>query len=115
MNPQNGIVGDDFGTELPQMQVDPQSLVEEKQMAQYADSGEFQRIKDWVEERKAFYQTWLPTGKPLTEVPAEERGYMWLAANVVIGELDSLIASYELAKRVVKEEQGKANARKQTA
>lgn len=98
---QHGIIGDDFGTELPQMQPDQTALDEDKQMAQYAKSEEFQRIRDHFNRKIAFYQTFLPDGRALTEVNKQERDDMWLVANIVIAELKLILAEYDNVRESV--------------
>lgn len=102
MQPDNVLLGDSNPTELPQMQVDDQNLVEEKKMAKYSKTAEFKRIKDYCQERIAFYQTKLPNGLEvgLEVAPSAED---WRVANRVIGELKLLMNMYELADEVVKE------------
>lgn len=100
--PQNGILGDDPVTELPETHVEDAVLQEEKEMAQYAGTKDFAKLKEHFEKRMQFYQQFLPDGRPLTEVKGDEGQYMWLAANVVIGEFKLVIDSYDSAKEVVK-------------
>lgn len=101
---QHGIIGDqDFGTELPQMQVDEDQLTEEKSMAKYAKSGEFQRIREHFNERIAFYQAYLPDGRTmqLSGLSMDELGRQWLAANTIVGELKFIMAQYDNAKETL--------------
>lgn len=102
MQPSNGIMGDMTGVELPQMQVNEDTLVEEKKMAKYSRSAEFGRIKEWCEGRINFYQTYLPNGAEvgLDVAPSAED---WRVANRVIGEFKALMNSYEIANEAVKQ------------
>lgn len=98
MPEQHGIIGDqDFGTELPQMQVDADQLTEEKSMAKYAKSGEFQRIREHFNERVVFYQSFLPDGRPVAEATLED----WKVANRIIAELNFIMAQYDNAKETL--------------
>lgn len=98
---QNGIIGDITGVELPQMEVDEKELTEEKKMARYSKSAEFKRIEQHFKERIEFYQRYLPDGRPVSSVPAKELESMWIAANTIIGELQTVLDSYEIAKEAV--------------
>ena len=105
-----GVIGDAYPTELPQAKVDPKAVMEEERMARYAKDPEFKRIKEHFEERIKFYQQYLPDGRQLASVPEEERGYMWLAANVIIGELRAVIETYETVAESVEEKHGRGNS-----
>lgn len=96
----NGIIGDSMGVDLPQAQPDPEQLKDELAMASFSRSAEFQRLKDHLDSRIAFYQTCLPSGQPVSDkmpTPAE-----WQAATVIITELRAIIGAYELAAETVK-------------
>ena len=101
MGPTNGIIGDNTGVDLPQMQMEDNTLVEEKKMAKYSRSTEFKRIQEWCEGRIAFYQTFLPNGMEvgLDAAPTTED---WRVANRVIAELQALMNGYALANDAVK-------------
>jgi hypothetical protein len=106
MGPQNGVVGDnDFGLDLPQSAPEQADISNEVAMAKFTRTAEFKRLKEHAISRIDFYQKYLPDGRPLTDIPEAERGYMWLAANVIIGELQMLFGSYEAAVEVVKKAQ----------
>lgn len=100
--PDNIILGDSFGIDLPEMQPDAQSLVEEKKMAKYSRSAEFKKIRTHCEERIEFYQTKLPNGMEigLDIVPSTED---WRVANRVIGEFKLLMNMYDTAAEAVKQ------------
>ncbi len=103
MNPQNAIIGDETGIELPQSTLNDEILVEEKKMAKYSKTAEFKRIKEHCEERIAFYQQYLPNG---AEVALDVRPTPedWAVANRVIGEFKALMNMYEVANEAVKNE-----------
>jgi hypothetical protein len=102
MGPSNGIVGDSFGIDLPEINLDDKELVVEKQMAKFSRTKEFARLKEILEARIAYYQSVLPDGRVLTEVDAKERAAQWAIANVVIGEFKMLINAYEQAAEATK-------------
>lgn len=108
MQPQasNGLIGDTYGTDLPQMQVDEQTLVDERKRAKFSRTAEYQRLKEHCEERITFYQTCLPNGAEvgLDVAPSTED---WRVANRVIGELKLIINMYETAKIAVDEDNKK--------
>lgn len=100
----NGLMGDMLtGIDLPEAELDQESLVEEKKMAKYSKTKEFKRIQEHFEERTKFYQRYLPDGRPVVAVSAKELGEMWLAANVIIAEFQQVISLYENAKAAVDE------------
>lgn len=99
---QNGIMGDSFGIDLPQAQVDKSALDEEKAMARFSKSKEFKKLKEMMEARINFYQKALPDGRPITAVDGMERAEMWVIANAVIGEFNMILSAYENAREVTK-------------
>lgn len=101
MGPANSILGDISGTELPVMVQDETELSEEKKMARYSKTSEFKRIEQHFKERIEFYQKYLPDGRPVSAVPAKDLGSMWIAANTIIGELQTVLDSYAIAAETV--------------
>ena len=100
---QQGIIGDSYPTELPVTNVPEQDLTEEKKMAKFSKTAEFKRLKSHIEQRIAYYQAFLPNGKPVLENQnVAELGQNWLVANALITELQAIIDAYELAKEAVK-------------
>lgn len=105
MGPGNVIMGDSMGIDLPQATPDENSLSEEKNMARYSKTKEFKRIKNWCQERIRFYQSFLPSGQPVTEGgDYTKMGQNWIVANAIILELNSLMNAYETAAEIVEEE-----------
>jgi hypothetical protein len=103
---QNGIVGDSFGTDLPVTQVDNKSLLEEQKMARFSKSTEFKRLKEHLEERITFYQSYLPSGEAITQqTDVTKLGQNWIVANAIIAEFQAVLMAYENAKEVVKNAQ----------
>lgn len=80
-----------------------EELKEEKQMAKFAKTQEFKRLKEHFQGRIDYYQQYLPDGRLLTEVSKEERQDMWVVANVIIAEYKLVIATYEQAAEIVKD------------
>lgn len=107
MGPKNAIIGDNQLPELPRTEVPQQDLSVEKKMAEFSRTAEFQRLKNYAEERIGFYQSYLPNGDPVIKDPSlslSELGARWLASNIVIGEFRSLINAYEQASQIVREQ-----------
>lgn len=107
---QNAIIGDqDPVTNLPETVVPEDAMVEEKKMAQYSESAEFKRLKEFLEARIQFYQGYYPNGQLVQDLPAEERAAYWQAACVITKELGNVLAEYKQAREAVK------NARSENA
>lgn len=103
---QQGIIGDSYPTELPVTNVPEQDLTEEKKMAKFSKTREFKRLKTHMEERIAYYQTFLPSGKSVMEAEdMAELGSKWLVAQAIVTELQAIIEAYEMANEVVKNAQ----------
>lgn len=101
--PQNGIIGDVMGTDLPQAVLPQDGLQEERAMARFSKTKEFKRLKAHLEDRIEFFKSTLPTGvAPETVVKTNAQlGEDWKVANLVIAELNGIIQAYEIAKEVV--------------
>lgn len=102
-----GIIGDqDFGTELPMMQVDETEMAVEKNMAKFSRTKEFKALREHLEQRISYYQMFLPDGKIVgtgvagTKIPTPEE---WTIANVIISEFKAIIATYESASQAVRD------------
>lgn len=99
---QNAIVGDnDSITNLPETQVPEAALTEEKKMAKYSRSAEYQRLKEFLEARVKFYQRYYPNGQQVQDLPAEERAAYWQAACIITKELEGILEAYEQARIAV--------------
>lgn len=103
MGPQNGLLGDAQGIDLPQMQVDKNFLTEEKKMAKYSRSAEFKRIEQWCAEKIAYHQSFLPGNVPISQISEEERGKYWAVADLVITDLTELMNIFDNANEAVKD------------
>lgn len=103
--PQNAIVGEDFGTSLPQMDVDKTALAKEKNMARFAKSQEFKALRSHLEERIIFYQSYLPGGdyNGLSKMDNAQLGESWKVACAVINEFRAVLAAYDQAAAALKE------------
>lgn len=107
MGPQNGIVGDDTNmTELPQTEVDNSQLKEMQKAAKFARSAEFKELKKHFQARIEFYDKYLPSGQAVgAQIADEKLAAMWVVANVIAGEFNSVINVYEQAIQYVKDAQ----------
>lgn len=107
MASQSGIIGDtsNFGTEIPKTQsVDSEEVKKLRKMAKFSKSQEFKELSEHLTARKDFYQKYLPGGQAVAgQTEPSELGYMWIAANCIIGEIDALLLSYKTAADQVKE------------
>ena len=103
MQPNNGLIGDESPTELPQAVVNEDAVNELRKKAKYSRSKEFQELKANMEARIAFYQQYLPGAIPVSQVPEEERGKYWAVANIVIAELQQVIDMYESSEELLQE------------
>jgi hypothetical protein len=103
MQPDNVIMGDSTGVDLPKMQPNVNDLNEEKNMAKYSKTAEFKRIVEHCDARIAFYQQFLPDGRSVDvgQIPTPEQ---WLIANTLIQEFNLLKGSYKLASDIVEED-----------
>ena len=104
MHPSNGIIGDNTSVDLPQLQQDPNELIEEKKMAKYSKTAEFKRIQEHFLNRIDFYQQYLPDGRPVAGITDKERTDGWAVANLLVSEFNQVIDMFENAKQVVDDE-----------
>lgn len=105
MGPQNVITGDEFAADIPQTEMPEENLSEERKAAKFSRTAEFARLKKHLEDRRAFYQSYLPSGQPIAAadaVPLQQRGEHWSVANAIIAEINSIIGFYEQANEAVK-------------
>lgn len=103
MGAQNGIVGNEYGTGIPETEVDKTSLIEEKKAARFSKSAEYKKLKEYMEERIDYYQKYLPDGREIGSIPMPELGQKWVEANTIVREFKLVLQSYEQAAEVVKE------------
>lgn len=100
---QHGIIGDAaYGIDLPTTEIDQVELATEKNMAKFSRTKEFKALKEHLETKIRFYQTFLPDGRVVGvgEIPTGEQ---WVIANTVIAEFTALIETYETANKTVQE------------
>lgn len=102
---QNGIIGDDsYGIDLPETQVDEQTINEQQAAARFSKTKEYKALKEHLQSRMKFYQTYLPDGRPaVSETDLEKQKHMWTIANTIIGEFQAVIDAYEQAAEYAKE------------
>jgi hypothetical protein len=111
--PSNATIGDlDEPTNLPVTTVPEDILIEEKKLAKYSKTAEFRRLKEYMEGRIKFFQTYLPDGrainggmdkdgKPTELVDDALIATYWRAANIVIAEFQSVLNEYQNSQEVV--------------
>ena len=92
MQPDNAIIGN-ASVELPRATPDPNVLAEEKKIARYSKSAEFQRLLDYFQSRISFYQGYLPDGRKIGvgDMPTPEQ---WVVANTLIAEFNAVERFY---------------------
>lgn len=102
MEPTLGIIGDEQGIDLPEMEVDENFLNDERKMAKFSRTAEFKRLKEYIDNRIEFYQKYLPNGMEIGMdiVPSTED---WRVANRLIGEFKGILNMYENAAEAVKD------------
>lgn len=95
-----------FGTELPQTEVPREDLTELANAAKFSKTKEFQKLKSLLESRIEFHKKYLPGNGnvEIRDIPNEERGWRWLAADTIIDEFRGVIGAYEQAAEIVKDE-----------
>lgn len=101
MNPQHGIVGDEFGTDIPETQVPDRDLTDELKRAKFSRTKEFKEQREYLEQRVAFYQNSLPDGR-IVGVGQTPTGEDWLVANAIISEINAFLDRYVQAEEAVK-------------
>lgn len=110
---QNAITDDSFGVEVPQTQIDELALFEERNMAKFSKTREYKVLKEYMEHRIEFFQTYLPDGNSINggttpkgeQVPHLDDATIasyWRAATIVIGEFKNVLQQYENANEAVK-------------
>jgi hypothetical protein len=105
VQPNNAIIGDEAGIDLPQAPESIVDLSEEKKMARYSRSKEFKRLKEYMEGRIEFFQTYLPDGRSINSLdPDVDFGQQWKLANLVIAEFQLIINEYERINQVVEDD-----------
>lgn len=102
MQPDNVIMGDSTGIELPRAIPVEEDLSAEKNRAKFSKTKEWKQLKEHLEARVEFYQHMLPNGQEiaLDVTPTPED---WMVANRVIGELKLIISTYEGTAKVIDE------------
>jgi hypothetical protein len=106
MNPQNALIGDESGIDLPQKPVDEQALGELRNKAKYSRSKEYLELKAKAQVRIDFYKSFLPDGRPVATASKAERADAWGFANLLIAEFQQLFGEHENAEQILKDEFG---------
>jgi len=101
--PANAIIGETFGTDIPQTKIDETQLAEEKNAARYSKTKEFRQLKEYLEGRIKFFQGHLPNGDPAATQSPEVLYHNWVVANLVIGEFQAVLNFYANAEEAVKD------------
>lgn len=108
MGPQNVIMGNQADpSTTPLSQADDSQFEELKKTARFSKSVEFKALKEYIQSRIEFYQTYLPRGEnPAAEkeLTNEQLGEQWRIGNLVNGEFKQLLTIYETAADMVKDE-----------
>ncbi len=99
--PQNALMGEDYGTDLPVTSLPERDLSAERNAAKFSKTAEFKRLKNHLEERIDYYQNFLPDGRSTLLVDTADLAVEWKVANSVIAELRMIIRFYENANEVV--------------
>ena len=101
---EHGIIGDQYGIELPQAQLQEEIVNEAKGRARFSKTKEYQELKSLLEQRIDFYKKALPDGTTIlqSDHSLEKLGEKWLVANTIVAELESIIQAYEDAVETVK-------------
>lgn len=100
-----------FGTDLPRTAVPEEDLTELINAAKFSKTKEFQKLKSLLESRIEFHKKYIPgSGNvEIRDLPNEERGWRWLAADTVTDEFRGVISAYEQAAEIVKDETARAD------
>jgi len=101
--PQNAVVGDTYGIDLPQTQIAKEDLADERRRAAVTRTKEWKDIKAALEYEIELQKRFLPGGQSVKDIPMDEVGPRWVAAVHVIDSLENVINYYERANEVVKE------------
>lgn len=101
MEPDNVLMGDATGTEIPEKPIDETALNELRNKAKYSKTREYKELRAKAQARIDFYKTTLPDG--YAKADKEQRGQMWGLANIVIAEFNQLFSEHELADELLKE------------
>lgn len=108
MPSQNGIeVGGSYGTDLPQTQVAEADLSYERNAAKFSKTKEYQALKEHLEQRILYYQTFLPNGTIVTGTDVAQLGQNWLVASAIIAEFNAVLGAYEQARQAVEDASGR--------
>lgn len=115
MTSANGIIGSNSSPlDMPaKADVQADDRKDLQHAAAFSKSVEFQQLKELIETKVAHWQQYVPgpSGEVLAgdhvdvkQLSNEERGWRWLAADSVISELRGIVAAYEQAAELLKDD-----------
>ena len=104
MNPQNVILGDETGIELPQKPIDDEALNELRRKAKYSRYKEYAELRAKAQDRIDFYKRFLPNGELVGTTSPEDLARKWELANILIAEFEGLFGENENATQILKDE-----------
>lgn len=104
MGPNNAIIGDSTGVELPVAAVDDTAKKELQNKAKYKRSKEYAELKAKADARIEFYSKNLPVG--YAEANTAKKAELWGMANLLIAEFKALFEENEQAEEILKDMYG---------
>lgn len=102
--PDNVILGDNTGVELPQKPEDTDAVNELRRKAKYSRSKEYAELRQKAQARIDFYQKFLPNGQPIGTANKGDMERKWELANLLIAEFEQLFGEHENAAQILKDE-----------
>lgn len=104
MQPDNAIIGDAQGIDLPQAVPDESAKLELASKAKYSKSKEYKDLRQKAEDRIGFYQKFLPNGQLVGTASKADMERKWELANLLIAEFQQLFSEHDNADALLKEE-----------
>lgn len=101
MEPENVILGDNTGVELPQAPIDNSEQKELANKKKYSKSKEYRALRAKAQERIDFYKNTLPAG--YADADKQRKAEMWGTANLIIAEFEQLFSEHDNAEELLKE------------
>lgn len=98
MQPDNILLGDTTGIDLPEAAPDETALNELKHKAKYTRSKEYKDLKAKADLIIEKYQKFLPGNVEPELIPEQERAKYWAVASIVIKEINGLFSEHEGAQ-----------------
>jgi hypothetical protein len=103
MDSNNAVIGDSGAVELPQTEVNDEAITELRKRARFSKTKEFKELRDALDERIVFYQTFLPNGNLTSQASKQQAAENWRLANIVISELQAVKNAYDGSIELLKE------------